>query len=1027
MAPQNGESMGRNGAGRRWLAAGIGLIGLLSAAWIGLSFGGPMADRAAWWLAVLVAWTPWLLLSALVVRRRPPMTARPPADGASQRHLALVAERTTNAVIITDAKRRIEWVNEGFTRITGYTLDEVRGRVPGHVLQFEKTDPEMVRAAREALASAGVFRGVILNRGKDGREYWLDIDIQPLRDEAGTLTGFMAVESDVTALIERDQALRAGEQRERLALEGAGDGSWDWDVASGRVLFSKRWKQMLGYEEHEIGESLEEWSSRVHPEDYPGATEDIQAHFEGRAESYRNEHRMRAKDGSWKWILDRGAVVQRDADGRPLRMVGTHTDITEHKRLEAEAAAAADQLARSNDALEEAQGVVRMGSWTHDLRTGAVEWSRQLFDLYERREADGPPTFQEVLDAHTPESAAMLGEAVRATMEAGQEYRVELERRSPTNGARHIRAHGRVRTDVRGAVVGLFGTAMDATPEVEREEALRESRALLWTVLDILPQRVFWKDRHGRYLGANRAFLEDAGVEDVVGKTDFDMPWGAEQAAFAVECDRCVMELNEADLDIEEPQKRADGSTMWASTCRVPLRDAQGQVVGLLGTYVDITPQREARDSQRLAKEIAESASRSKSEFLANMSHEIRTPMTAILGYADLLEADGDRGLAPQQRLEYIDTIRRNGQHLLTIINDILDLSKIEAGKMTVERIETTPLEVMRDAIALMEVKARAKGLSLRFEQATPMPERVVSDPVRLRQILVNLIGNAIKFTEVGGVLVRASMDTAGAPTLRVSVSDTGIGIDAEQMGALFDAFAQADASTTRRFGGTGLGLQISRRLARMLGGDILVDSTPGEGSTFTLTLRTELVAGWRMLEPGAETGRSPGVVAVGAPGARLLAGVRLLLAEDGPDNQRLIAFHLKRAGADVTVVENGLLAVRAMCERGDEQAALRTPAAFDAVLMDMQMPEMDGYEATRILRGKGCEAPIIALTAHAMAGDKQRCEQAGCSGYASKPINAAEMVALIAAQVGAEGDGSHRASQGRETVRPDSGLSRAA
>ncbi|MCA9287546.1 MAG: PAS domain S-box protein, partial [Phycisphaerales bacterium] len=789
----------------------------------------------------------------------------------------------TNAVIIADARRRIEWVNDGFTRLTGYTLDEARGRVPGHFLQFEGTDPATVGALREALRSGASFRGEIKNRGKDGREYWLDLDIQPLRDADGTITRFMAVESDITPLVERGEALK-----------------------------------------------------------------------------------------------------------------------------------------RANAALEEAQSVARMGNWSYDVRTGRVEWSHELYAMFGRDESLGPPDYPTAIAFYDEESAARLDEAVRRAADHGQEYRLDLRTREGVGGVRWVRAHGRVRRDDGGRVTGLFGTAADVTGMVEREEALRESQSLLSTVLDILPQRVFWKDRAGTYLGANSAFLRDAGLGSVVGKTEREMPWGEEQAAFGLACDRRVMDLGEPKLDIEEPQHRADGSTVWVSTCRVPLRDAGGKVVGLLGTYVDITPQREARDAQRQAKELAESASRSKSEFLANMSHELRTPMTAILGYADLLDADDGRELDAGQRAEYVDTIRRNGQHLLAIINDILDLSKIESGKMTIERIETDSLGVIRDVVGLMEVKARAKGLVLRLEQAGSIPERVVSDPVRLRQILVNLIGNAIKFTEVGGVLVRVSLESSYSPILRISVNDTGIGIEGEHRERLFGAFSQADASTTRRFGGTGLGLQISRRLARIMGGDIQVESVPGEGSTFTLTLATELPPGVRMIGPGDGAGpaEAPEHRTDATPGARPLEGVRLLLAEDGPDNQRLIAFHLKRAGAVVSVVETGLGAVRSLCQGGNQGGSLMDPAPVDVVLMDMQMPEMDGYAAARALRSKGCEVPIIALTAHAMAGDRERCLEAGCSGYTTKPINAAEMVALIAEQVGRVRKGVAR-SGGTSEVEP--------
>ncbi|MEI7657392.1 MAG: ATP-binding protein [Phycisphaerae bacterium] len=391
----------------------------------------------------------------------------------------------------------------------------------------------------------------------------------------------------------------------------------------------------------------------------------------------------------------------------------------------------------------------------------------------------------------------------------------------------------------------------------------------------------------------------------------------------------------------------------------------------------------------------AEEASRAKSDFLANMSHEIRTPMAAILGYTDLLAEDGDRGSAPKHRLEYIDTIQRNGEHLLTIINDILDLSKIEAGKMTVERIETRPREILADVVCLMRVKATGKGITLCVDHDTPVPETIQSDPVRLRQILVNLVGNAIKFTELGGVTIRVGLDrlASGGTQLRLAIVDTGIGMDEEQLGRLFSAFSQADASTTRRFGGTGLGLRISQTLARMLGGDIVVSSTPGRGSTFTVTVDTGSLEGVAMLAP--DTGEP--VTEIREPAklgdAQPLKGLRVFLAEDGPDNQRLISFHLVKCGANVRVFENGRLALEALTNDGTIDGPLLDDPPCDIVLTDMQMPEMDGYTLASTLRAKGWTRRIVALTAHAMSGDARRCVEAGCDTYASKPIDRAGLI----------------------------------
>lgn len=419
----------------------------------------------------------------------------------------------------------------------------------------------------------------------------------------------------------------------------------------------------------------------------------------------------------------------------------------------------------------------------------------------------------------------------------------------------------------------------------------------------------------------------------------------------------------------------------------------------LLTALRDVTVQRNAEADLREAREKAEEANQSKSEFLANMSHEIRTPMTAILGYADLLAEQSSSDTDHPERLEYIDTIRRNGEHLLAIINDILDLSKIEAGKMTVESVPMRLDALVRDVMDLMQVKANAKGLALDSIVESNIPMIIDSDPIRLRQILVNLLGNAIKFTEIGRVRLRVCY-VPSQNSLRLSVEDSGIGMTESQLQRLFQAFVQADSSTARRFGGTGLGLRISKRLAQMLGGDISVTSEPGAGSVFCLSLALEKINENNWLTPdeacAAAMQKKEAIESSTKLPTHALQGMRILLAEDGPDNIRLISFHLRKAGAEVTTVENGKLTVEQMTQDGTVDGPLEVPSRFDVILTDMQMPEMDGYQATSLLREKGCTLPIVALTAHAMAGDLQKCLDAGCSNYTTKPIDRKRLIEVL-------------------------------
>lgn len=396
------------------------------------------------------------------------------------------------------------------------------------------------------------------------------------------------------------------------------------------------------------------------------------------------------------------------------------------------------------------------------------------------------------------------------------------------------------------------------------------------------------------------------------------------------------------------------------------------------------------------AKELADQANKSKTEFLANMSHEIRTPMTAILGFADTIREHEDISHAPKQRIDAIDTIKRNGEHLLDIINDILDLSKIEANKLNVETIRCSPIQIIAEIKSLMHARATLKNIQLKFEFESGIPKIIQSDPTRLRQILINLTGNAIKFTESGTVCIRISLvqsdddNSLNKPLIQFEIIDTGIGFSEDQFGNLFTAFAQADSSTTRNYGGTGLGLSISKKLANMLGGDITAISTIGKGSTFRVQVETGPLEGVEILKnPSADLLSVPmRIEHSNAPTPKLNS--RILLAEDGPDNQKLISFVLKNAGASVTVVENGKLALNAALD------AKSKGKPFDIILMDMQMPIMDGYQATSQLRQRHYSGPIIALTAHAMSSDRAKCLEAGCTDFATKPINRQILYELI-------------------------------
>lgn len=394
------------------------------------------------------------------------------------------------------------------------------------------------------------------------------------------------------------------------------------------------------------------------------------------------------------------------------------------------------------------------------------------------------------------------------------------------------------------------------------------------------------------------------------------------------------------------------------------------------------------------AKERAEAASQAKSSFLANMSHEIRTPLNAILGFADLLRLGGDRN-NESERQDFLETIHRSGEHLLTLVNDILDLTKIEAGQMDYERLKFSPHQVIAEVMSVMRARAQGKGLALDYHWYGSIPEVITSDPARFRQLLLNLIGNAIKFTERGGVQAVARLDSERCE-LTVDIIDTGIGIPAGVCETIFKPFTQADSSVTRRFGGTGLGLSISRHLATGLGGRISVQSEVGKGSTFSVTIATGPLTEVRLLDQPVSDIVMP-VRPQPTPPRSRLDGLSILVVDDGETNRKLIRLVLDRAGATTRMAENGLEAVE-----------LGRNHHFDMILMDMQMPLMDGYTAAGRLRELGCHCPIVALTAHAMRGDAERCIAAGCSDYLTKPINPEKLIEKISTILGELNAASH-------------------
>ena len=511
--------------------------------------------------------------------------------------------------------------------------------------------------------------------------------------------------------------------------------------------------------------------------------------------------------------------------------------------------------------------------------------------------------------------------------------------------------------------------------EVQRDLEIQHEHIQLIT--NTLPALIAYIDAEQRYEFVNRHYAEQFGLDqkEVLGKTVREV-LGAENYRRAEPQLAAAMQgtSQQYELQLEVPSSR---TIQTKEVSYVPQRAADGSVLGCHCLIIDTTERRAIEEELHQSRIAAEAASVSKSEFLANMSHEIRTPMSAILGYAELLS----RHVSDPDDLQCVETIRRNGHFLLEIINDILDLSRIEAGKLDLDLQRIQIASMLADVKTLMEVRAKEKGLPLDIHFRSRVPETIETDAVRLRQILVNLVGNAIKFTESGHVKMEVELLSA-ENKMQFDIVDTGIGISVKQQGKLFQPFSQADSSVTREFGGSGLGLSISRRLAEMLGGDITVASQLGVGSTFTLTIDIGDISSISLIKPHEQAVPLP----IESPPTKKLA-CRVLVVDDRRDVRYLAQHFLEEAGAIVDTANDGLEAL--------DKLASGTPD-FDLVLLDMQMPKLDGYQCATRLRASAFDKPIIALTANAMKGDREKCLAAGCDDYVAKPIDGGKLVAKV-------------------------------
>ncbi|MDR1870355.1 MAG: PAS domain-containing protein [Deltaproteobacteria bacterium] len=647
-------------------------------------------------------------------------------------------------------------------------------------------------------------------------------------------------------------------ERERLAaVIDAGElGTWDWEIQTGKVIYNKRWAEIIGYNLDEIKPVVDTWEKALLPEDLERANKAVEAHCQGLTPRYDCVFRLRHRDGSIVWAQDRGRVVERDENGEAHRLIGVMIDVSHQKRIE-------QSLAENNEQLALIFNAARIGAWDWDVANGTIKFNDVYLDML----------------GYTPEE--------------------------------------------------ITGTIEEWESFVHPDE-----------------------------LEATNAALERA--------------LSGEDSMYASEI----------------RMRHKDGHYVWTYDFgRVVTWDEQGNALRMVGGHFDFDDRKkmemeffsmqEHERDLRLSRDLAEESARAKSEFLANMSHEIRTPMNAIIGLTHLvLETELN-----EQQVDYIHRTEMAAQALLRIINDILDFSKIEAGKLEMEETSFQLTDVLNGTVDVLEVTAVSKGLDFTLSLDPKAPVHLLGDPVRLGQILNNLSSNAIKFTANGGVKVEVSVEERSQDNalLLFKVTDSGIGLSPEQIKGLFTPFTQADTSTTRKYGGTGLGLTISKRLVEMMDGRIWCESEVGKGSVFSFTARLKID---QKGQESLDKTKAVGAVMI-ADNLKAIRGAKILLTEDNEVNQLVASRILGKAGFEVKIANNGVEAVNMI------QAE-----TFDLVLMDIQMPEMDGLTATRTIRSMaGFESiPIVAMTAHAMSGDRELSLAAGMNDHISKPINLPEL-----------------------------------
>ena len=921
----------------------------------------------------------------------------------------------------------IEQVNDTGLAWLGYQRAEVEGRlrisdlmVPESAARFRENYP--VFAQREAAGSYELDM-----RRKDGSRLSVLVNVAFVRDAASRFLRARCTVLDITERKRIENTLREAQQRfERLFRSNPALMAIS-NVSDHRFLdVNDSFLHTLGYAREEvIGKTAAELGLFLAQVQHAAAGRRLAA----RGHIDDVELQVRRKDGTLVDGLFSGETILSQGQEFHLTLM---IDITQRKQLEQRWRASERKFRLLFESSRDAILTTDSDGRCLDCNPAALA----LFGCADKQEllARGPIGLSPARQPDGRESRELFGAHIAQALVKGSNF-VEWQHQR-TDGSLFPAEVSISVTEVDGQPL-LQGLVRDLSERKAIEQELRVSEAKYRQLIELGPLPLALVDLAGNVQYVNDRFVQ------VLGYTTADLPnldtWW-QKAYPNLDLRSRVVQQWQSALSRVSPE--GETQLLFPDAYQVTCKDGAVRTMLISGrlmqdhylfAFQDITIRKQAEEQLRLAKEAAEAANTAKSEFLANMSHEIRTPMTSILGYSELLL---EQELPESERREYLTVVHRNGTALLRLLSDILDLSKIEAGRLEVERLPVSPWGVVGEVLDLLRMRAEEKGLTLVAESCGALPATVRSDPVRLRQILVNLVGNAIKFTEQGGVRIEVWLVPGEPARMCFAVEDTGIGIEPRALAQIFEPFSQADTSHTRRFGGSGLGLAICRRLADLLGGHVNVDSQPGRGSRCVLSLGLDPqdssefapthapAAGGGVAILGGGVARQPHLpqAATGSPSppaappgepltdaaardaqTRELFDGRVLVAEDAPDSQGLVCRMLQRRGVEVDVADNGQDA----CRLALDSATAGRP--YDLILMDVQMPQLNGLAATALLRQSGWQGRIVAVTAHAMAGDRRRCLDAGCDDYLAKPVSSQDLTRLLRRYLAATGSAPPR------------------